>query len=406
MQTTLNVRDLRRTNRRIVFESIYFRGPVSRLDISEVSGLSAATVTNVVTELLAEGCIKDLGSEESQGGRPRTLLNVNSAYGYFIGIDVGETHVSLELFDLTLQKLNTLAFSVDDESDRPQQIETHIVNGVQAILAKSGIAEEAVLGVGVGVPGVVDVNGVVTAPAWNWQPVALAQYLSDNLAIPVYIDNGAKAMAQAEMWFGAGKGATDLVVLLIGTGVGAGLITNGVLYRGTSNSAGELGHTTIMADGWVCRCGNNGCFEAYVGGPAIIRRLQERNPQHLALLKQTDQRQIVAAIADAARQSDPDAAAVLTQTARFIGTGIANMINLINPQKIILGGWVIDQIGPLIMPELKAYVEKTALGQPFTTSTLTLCQLGVDAVCMGAATLALEKFLAVSSKISFANSFN
>lgn len=400
MQSTLNIRDLRRTNRRKVFENIYFRGPISRLDLSEICGLSAATVTNVVSELLVEGYIKDTGNEESQGGRPRTMLNINPSYGYFVGVDVGETHVALELFDLSLQKLETLAFSVEADTDRPPQIEAHILYGVQTILAKTNVAPEAVLGIGIGVPGVVDANGIVMAPAWNWQPVALGQYLSENLAIPVFVDNGAKAMAQAEMWFGAGQGATDLAVLLIGTGVGAGLITEGVLYRGTSNSAGELGHTTIVVDGWVCRCGNNGCLEAYVGGPGIVRRLKERNPEHPALIKQFEQRQIIAAIAEAAGRSDSDAAAVLTQTARFIGAGLANVINLVNPQKIILGGWVIDQIGPLIMPELKAYVKRSALSQPFNASTFTLCQLGTDAVCMGAATIALEKFLTAPIKKS------
>lgn len=398
MQSTLNVRDLRRTNRRKVLETIYFSGPVSRLDISESSGLSAATVTNVVAELLAENYIRETGNEESQGGRPRTMLNINPDYGYFIGIDVGETHVALELFDLTLQKLETLALLVEDDTDRPQQIEANIVSGVQIILAKANISEDAIIGIGIGVPGVVDAIGTVMAPAWSWQPVGLTQYLSENLAIPVFVDNGAKAMAQAEMWFGAGRGTTELAVLLIGTGVGAGLITEGVLYRGTSNSAGELGHTTIVLDGWLCRCGNNGCLEAYIGGPGIIRRLKERKPNHPALYRQSEQREIIAAIAKAASLADPDASAVLTQTARYIAAGVANTINMVNPQKIILGGWVIDQIGSLIMPELKNFVRKSALAQSFNVSSVTLCELGTDAVCMGAATIALEKFLAGAAK--------
>jgi glucokinase-like ROK family protein len=394
------IRDLRRINRSTVLRRIYFDGSMSRQELSQSSGLSPATVTNVVAELFNEGIVLEAGLEESQGGRPRTILNINPNYGYFIGVDVGETLIRIELFDLTLSKLRAAMYPLTSEENQPQVVVQRITAGVRAVLDEAGISPGKVIGLGIGVPGVVErtENVFVYAPAWKWHKVPFMTMLKERLDMPIYLDNGAKAMAQAEMWFGAGQGVENLAVLLIGTGIGAGIVAQGVLYRGATNSAGEWGHTTIELDGRLCRCGSRGCLEAYAGAPGIIKRLSELAPQS-PILQSSDQMETIAAIAGAAQRGDPAANQVLKDTAHYLGAGVANIINLFNPQLIVLGGWVGLQIGEYILAELRQFVDQYALKQPLGAARIALCQLGQDAVAEGAATLALEGFFATSGRL-------
>jgi predicted NBD/HSP70 family sugar kinase len=183
----------------------------------------------------------------------------------------------------------------------------------------------------------------------------------------------------------------------VATGIGAGIIADGSLYRGAGNSAGEWGHMTIELDGRLCRCGSRGCLEAYAGAPGIIASLREMVPRS-PLLHENDQESTLAAIVDAALNGDFTATQVLKDTAHYLGVGIANLINLFNPQLILLGGWAGLQIGEYILPELRHFVERYALKQPLSLTRIDLCQLGQDAVAMGAATLVLEQFLTTTGR--------
>lgn len=370
---------------------------MSRLDLSQLASLSPATVTNVVGELLEEGVIVETGSQESDGGRPRTILAVDPQYGYFVGVDMGETHVQLELFDLTLRNQNTVRHLVSAEENSPENYIEHITTGVQELIAQAGIDAEQILGVGIGVPGVVGHGGEVSAPIWNWGNVALLDGLKARITLPLYLDNGAKAMTLAESWFGAGRGVQNLVVILIGTGIGAGIITEGNLYRGATNSAGEWGHTKIVLDGRVCRCGSRGCLEAYAGAPGIIANLRESAPDS-PLLAPDDQLAVLNSLVAALDQGDASARQVLQSTAHYLGAGIANLVNLFNPTLILVGGWAGLQIGRAIMTDIQQHVERYALPVSRRVARIELCQLGQDAICMGAACLVLDAFLSGASE--------
>ena len=374
---------------------------MSRLELGHRSALSAATVTNVVAELLAEGIVIEAGSEESDGGRPRTILAINPAYGYFVGVDVGETVVCIELFDLTLRSLRTVTHPLTATDNRPVTVVRHIVAGLDSVLAAAAVRPDNVIGIGIGVPGVVERAGgaggvLVHAPSWGWQAVPLMAMLDEQITLPIALDNGAKAMAQVELWFGAGRGVDDLAVLLIGTGIGAGIITQGALYRGATNGAGEWGHTTLALDGRLCRCGSRGCLEAYAGAPGIMVSLRAASPRSL-LFKDgddgDDQEGTIMALVATAVRGDPVAVRVLEDTTHYLGAGIANLINLFNPRRIVVGGWVGQLVGPYILPRLREVVARYALGQLLSAAAVVPGQLGPDAVAMGAATLALDVFL-------------
>src|SRR6266404_3799763 len=274
------IRDVSRSNRSRVLRELYFRGPSGRPRLSRDTGLSPATVANIVGELVAEGIVLEAGVDESQVGRPSAILKIDPDYGSFIGVDLGETHVKIELFDATLAKSAAAVYQLLPEQNEPSTIVDLVVRGVREVQGAAGVADDDVLGIGIGVPGIVERSSElrVHVPSWGWREAPLMAMLAEHLTIPIFMDNGAKAMAQAEMWFGAGRGFSHLAVLLVGTGVGAGILADGGAYRGATNSAGEWGHMVIERNGRPCRCGRNGCLEAYVGASGIIGRFQELEP--------------------------------------------------------------------------------------------------------------------------------
>jgi len=385
-------RDLRRVNQRTLLNLIYFNEPISRLELSEQSGLSPATVTNLVSNLLDEQVVIATGVEESQGGRPRTMLAINPQYGYFVGVEVAETHIYTELYDMKLRRLGHVRTEISTEENHPESIATFIAQGIKGVLAEQNIPSTKVIAAGIGMPGVVSQSGDVSvfAPNWGWHNVPLLDMLKAQLDLPIHLDNGAQAMA---LWFGAGRGVKNLAVLLLGTGVGAGIITGGNLYRGVSNSAGEWGHTCIAVDGPPCRCGSRGCIETFVGAPGIIRQLREIDANH-PLLRLQSQRAILQALHDAALEGDPVCGRVLDQVARFLAIGIANLVNLFNPQLIVIGGWCGVLISDYVFPRLESIVNQYALSEPLRAVEITTTRLGGEGVVgLGAASLALETFL-------------
>ena len=263
--------DVRRVNRSTVLHHLLVDGPMSRQALSRRSGLSSATVSNVVADLIKERLVIESGLGASSGGRPGAIFAINADLGSSVGVAVAETFILFDLFDAALRRQNHYEIPLDPRQSQPECVVQHIANGIKTLLAQTATSNN-LLGVGVSVPGLVALEeGIsVFAPNWGWRQVPLAAMLQSHIHVPFYVDNALKFQAIAESWFGAGRGVENLITLVIGTGVGAGLIVNGSLFRGTTNSAGEWGHTTIVVGGRPCRCGNKGCVEAYVGAPGII----------------------------------------------------------------------------------------------------------------------------------------
>ncbi|WP_328604569.1 ROK family protein [Amycolatopsis sp. NBC_00345] len=386
------VRDLRRHNRSLLLSKLYFDGPLSRHELSRLTGLSAATVSNVTAELGEERLITEAGLVESDGGRPRVLLRVDPAYGHVAGVDIGETGVRVELFDLAMQRLALVEHELSPARTEPGAVVAAVVSGLREVIATAEVEESAVLGVGVGVPGTVEQGErvLVHAPTIGWDAVALGEELrAAGIGLPLFIDNGAKTQGQAEMWFGAGRGARHAVIVLIGSGVGAAVIADGATYRGSTSSAGEWGHTTIVYGGQACRCGSHGCLEAYIGSEAILERY--RRARGKAATGENEQDQLAALLA--AVPKSKTAQKVIEETAGYLGAGIANLINLFNPERIVVGGWVGLALGEDLLPLVRSTAAAHALRHPFGQTTIQLAQLGLDAVATGAATLPVADLL-------------
>lgn len=387
-------RDIREANRLSILHQLLLLGTSTRQELSRATGLSMATVANLVTELLEEGLMVEVGTAASQGGRPIAILAINAAAGACVGVDVAETYIHFDLFDLTLKHIAQHRIELKSSQIEPKDIVQLITTGLHELLRPTPVALEKVVGVGISIPGPFDHSAGVSvfAPSWGWVNVPLKAMLEPEIGVPLYLDNPLKFNAITEAWFGAGRDVKTMVAMVWGTGVGAGLVINGQLFHGASNTAGEWGHAIILAGGRQCRCGNRGCVEAYIGAPGILQTLAEIDP-HSALLYADDQTRSIAAIAAAARQNDPTAMAVVHQTAIYLSAGFASLINIFNPELIVMDSWVAELLGPVILPELLGLVQQQSLSQPFRAVRFALSDMPRNAVSLGAATLVLEEFL-------------
>ncbi|MCT2584225.1 ROK family transcriptional regulator [Actinophytocola gossypii] len=387
------VRDLRRRNRSTLLSTLFFDGPLSRFELGQRTGLSAATVSTVVAEMAEDRLVVEAGLVESDGGRPRVLLRVNPTYAHVVGVDVGETGVTMELFDLALTRLAAHTRPLPPPRPAPALVGPLIAAGLTELLDQAGVPESSLLGIGIGVPGTVEQGATVRvhAQAIGWDAIAVAELLGDSgVTAPLFVENGAKTQGQAEMWFGAGRGARHAVIALIGSGVGATVITDGTTYRGSTSSAGEWGHTSLIYGGRACRCGAFGCLEAYVGAEGILDRY--RKARGGRAIPRPDEQSQLDFLLTAADRSAP-AAAIIEETVGYLGAGIANLINLFNPERIVLGGWAGLALGTRLLPDIRRATADHALRHAYDRTSIDLCRLGPDAVAVGAATLPVEALL-------------
>lgn len=387
-------RALRKYNRAAALSRLYEQGSASRQELAELTGLSSATVTNVITELLADGLVVEAGSVSSAGGRPRGILRVATENLRVAGVDVGETEIRVGLFDGALNPLE-----MTSRSPGADLAPAHIVALVTDAIAEVTAASDGIplLGVGVGVPGAVDErpgtetdDGLVYAPTLGWDAVPFGSMVAAGAGAPVHLENCATALGQAEMWFGGGRGAHRAVVALLGVGIGAALMTSDSSPRGGSGLTSEWGHTVVDLDGRPCRCGSRGCLEAYVGADAVLARYRDAGGDTAvgALGPQEALRALVARSG-----TDDVARTVLEDTAKVLGVGVGNLINLLAPDRVVIAGWAGLVLGPAILPSVREVARRHALPHAYGAVTIGLGESGQDAVARGAASLPMLALL-------------
>ena len=386
---SLTVKSLRAQNRSAALTQLITAGSATRAEIAATNGLSPASATNIVADLIAEGLVAETGLLASQGGRPTSLLEPVADGAYFIGADVGERGVAVELFDLTMTRVDQ-EFRGGRFEESPDAIGRDLTDAVEALRQRNLRRWARVVGVGLGLPGIVetDAGGAQTlyAESLGWSPVRVRPLLEHDL--PLIAENGAKTLANAEQWFGAARGVKHAVVALLGRGVGLGIIAGGEIYRGHASSASEWGHVSLDRSGPVCRCGRRGCVEALLGAQAILDRWAGLGGS----FEGTGWR----AIGDLLEQADEGssaAGAVVDEVVENLGVALGGLVNLYNPERVIIGGWVGMRLMERLAGRIETAARAAALRRPAEQFTLLPCTFGGDTVAIGAAVMPLESLI-------------
>ncbi|WP_141396595.1 ROK family transcriptional regulator [Microbacterium gorillae] len=397
MSESTTVKDMRRANRAQLLRHLVRGGESSRSALGEVTGLSPATVTNVISDLIADGIVIEQGQgiTKPAGGRPRVLVDVKRDAAWMFGADVGENAVTVGLFDLTMNRIGERTYPFPSRRITPDEVMGLIEQGTIELLAGHRGTRPPVLGLGLGVPGIVqtsiDEDGhrhdVVHAQVIGWESESFDE-LSQRLGMRVFIDNGAKTTTEAESWFGSIRGEADGIVVLIGTGAGAGIVSNGALVRGSSSSAGEWGHTKISTDGVRCRCGARGCVETFVGAAAVLDAWRERGAG-----TENAEPHAVGELFAEAETGSPRAVHAVEDLVDHLGIALSNLVNLYNPRHIVLAGWFGDVIATHRLDAVTAAVKQNSLSVAAADVTIGRSSLGATAVALGAAILALDEFI-------------
>lgn len=370
---------LREANRARVLEVLRRYGALTQVEVATATGLSPATVSNIVKELVAAEVL-DV-APTSRSGRRAQQVSLARTAGICVGVDFGYRHLRVAIADLSQQVLaeQRLPLPADHRADEGLDRAALLVG---ELLDRVGSSTGEVVSLGMGVPGPVDavtgeVGSATILPGWGGIP--LADRLAARLGVPVVVDNDANLGALGEFRHGAARGCEDAAYIKVSHGVGAGLVLGGRVFRGHGGTAGEIGHVSIDENGPVCRCGNRGCLETFVRAPVLLESLRATHGS-LSLREVTAR----------ALAGDPGCARVIADAGRHIGVAAASVCNLLNPQRIIVGGGL-AAAGDLLLDPLRDVVDRFAIPSAAERVSVVVGELAERAEVVGALVLAAQR---------------
>ena len=375
----------RALNRSAVLNTVKTHGPIGRAEVARRTGLSAATVTGITAELIADDLVFEKAAGDSRGGRPPILLALNPRGGFVVGLKLTETEAIAALTDL---QATVIAKRTDRLAGRsPERAVNTLANAVAELIGEARIRKGKLIGVGVGVAGIVDSeHGLIRqSPYFGWQNLPLRDLLQSRVRVPVFIDNDVNTLTLAEKWFGAGQSVDNFLTVTVGRGVGLGIVVNGQFYRGATGGAGEFGHTVMDPNGPVCDCGKHGCLESFVGDPGLVRMAADATARGELPGPVADAQSLLAL----AQAGNPAAQAIFARAGEMLGRGVANLINIFNPQLVLISGEGVRSGDWLFGPMREAIARHVMPGLAGDAEIRT-DSWGDDAWARGAASLVLR----------------
>jgi predicted NBD/HSP70 family sugar kinase len=332
---------LRELNRLRVVDELRRHGTASRSELARLTGLSRTTVATVVSDLQSRGLVVEVGDTmQSARGRPPVLLRLDASAGSVLGVDFGHSHVRVALADLSSRVLEERFTELDVDGHATDALATAAAL-VDEVLTAAAVDRDRVVAAGMGVPGPYDrrrarISSTMLMP--SWQGLHPGDELARRIGVPVEVDNDANLGALGEATYGAGRGIADLVYVKNATGVGAGLILEGRLYRGAAGMAGELGHVSVVPEGPVCTCGGRGCLQSIATVPPVLASLRAAHGPDLT----------VRGMLELVSAGDVAAVRVVNDAGRAIGRVLADLCNHVNPSAIVVGGELSAAREPLL----------------------------------------------------------
>jgi glucokinase-like ROK family protein len=398
MVTTADQNLVRKFNTAVVLNTIRHHAPLSRAEVAKHTGLNRSTVSQIINTLLERKLVQETILQSDRVGRPGLLLELNPAGGFAIGLEIGVNYITLVMTDFLANVLWRERRKLEAHINIDQILET-AYEMTESTLKKGYALNLTPLGIGVGVPGLVNLQRgeLMFAPNLGWTNIPLSSLFSEHFNLPIFVDNEAKAAALGEYYFGAARGEQDFIFLTGGIGLGAGIMIDGKLFRGSHGFASEVGHMIMDPDGEQCGCGKHGCWETQVSPRAVIRRFRESLRQGLpsTVMASADNdldNIMFETIANAARQGDHAATNAIQEVGEHLGFGIANLVNVFNPDLVILGG-ELNYAGDLLLPVVRKIVNNNALELECQNLIIASSAHGQDACVMGAIALVLDDIL-------------
>ena len=368
-------------NRSLVINSIHRKGPISRNQLASDLGLESSTITLITRYLMEAHIIEEVGIGDSTGGRRPIFLDLNPNYGASIGVYVESVCAHLGLVDLKgrLLRRERVSFSRGSGSE-------DVISAMRKSIDKLAKGVN-LLGIGIGISGFTDSQNemLLYSPILGWRNVNLSRPLEREYGVPVFVDNDINTFVLAELWYGAGNRFRNFICVTIGEGIGAGIVIDGRLYEGATGGAGEVGHMCIDFNGPRCRCGEKGCLEVFASNSFLLKRAQE------AILKGqgTFKKVTIEALQDAANNGDEVARGIFTEMSKNLGIGLKNVVNLFNPEAIILSGECVKAY-PFFGPILKKEIQKHSFPEEAKELQILPSEVGENGWLLGPATLALN----------------
>jgi len=393
-----NTNQIKLHNMRAVLLSLLHHEPAYRVEIAEETLLSTTTITNLIDELIEIGVVAEQGVEEFSGrrrvGRPRSALFLVKDARYALGVQIGVETYRIAIANLKAEILSHRHYSFS-RTTPPAEIFKEITQKIKDLIAENNVDRQRIIGIGVGAAGLVNYQTGINLLSYNlgWENVPIRDWLAETLNLPVVVDNNVKAMALGEAFFGEGRKVNSLVFVYGRAGVGSGIVIGNRLLRGADLGAGEIGHMILLAnEGKKCRCGQIGCLETLVSEPALLDQANEAALAHpdsaLTALLKTDSGWPSDRLFTAARQGDLPALEIVERASNYLGIALANLVNLLNPQMIVLGG-LFAQGEDLILPRTRQTLQKCAFAGLGEKVILKSTCFGWQAGMVGAAALAL-----------------
>lgn len=381
------------SSRSVILDAIRAAGTISRVEIVGATGLTGATVSTVVRRLIVEGLVLEAGRGESTGGKPRMLLQLDPTARFAFGVHLdhgGITYVLADLGGAVVARWRTSGAGSQD----PDQVVARVAREIGAMLAQVGTDPGRVLGLGVVSPGpFTAARGMLLAPPvmQRWADYPLADSLEDAVGLPVLLDNDATAAAIGEYWGGGIEPTSAFAALYMGTGIGSGILVDGVAYRGSSSNAGEVGHLCVALDGPQCWCGSQGCIEALAGPATLVA--QARADGVLRPGRERGIAEDFGALTRAALRGEPRAEALIRQSARYLGLAAQALANLMDLDLVVLTGPAFALAGSLYLPTVQQQLDRSFFARGSHPARATISTTASDAAAVGAAALVLQSEL-------------
>lgn len=389
---------VREFNTSVVMDYMRLYAPISRAELAVRTGLNRSTITLIINELIDRGFVQETALQDSKIGRPGMLLKFDPNGGFAIGVEIGVDFLAVIVTNFVADILWSRRVPISPGTDRYAMME--LAENIISQAFEYGKANDLrPLGIGVGIPGLVDARQgkLVFAPNLKWSDIPIRMIWMSRFGTPVFVENEANCAAMGEYFYGVAHDTKDFIYLKTGVGLGSGIMIGGRLFKGTNGFAGEVGHTTIYNDGPLCGCGRHGCWETYVSPSALLRtavdKIKRGEPSWMLTQLDGDLSKITLdTLIEAAEQDDPVALKALDEEGVHLGLGIVNLANIFDPGLVVIGG-ALSLCGKWLVPKIQSILHDNILPPLRDKIRVELSSHGEDACAIGAVALVLDDLL-------------